>query len=239
MYYLIVFKHFASNFWLSFDPVHPSFSLVLDPFDPSFLQNLKSCLVHFFHRVLNSPTINLVKYPLPPSTGTQTHTQVSEIRAIAISMNGVCHFVRDAHQWTSVFLSNLTALLVTIGLQIGAVNCRSWWGGGEMYFSCTASRHATLGDLIQNRDCQHMHYTQSGHYVSLIPHQFVHMLYNYKGFRPYYRADPQFWPSISKIKYHYRETIWVVRVTEWPWPVVSTVLMQSLSSVILLAASVV
>ncbi len=40
---------------------------VLHLIDPSFLQNFRSDWVHFFYRVPNLPTENLVKYP-PPQT---------------------------------------------------------------------------------------------------------------------------------------------------------------------------
>ncbi len=48
MYYLTVFKHFVSIFSMIFDPTDPFFPLVLDHFDPSFLQNLRSDCFHFF-----------------------------------------------------------------------------------------------------------------------------------------------------------------------------------------------
>ncbi len=49
MYYLTDFKHFVSIFILIFNPIDHPFSLILDVFDPSFSQNLRSDWVqHFF-----------------------------------------------------------------------------------------------------------------------------------------------------------------------------------------------
>ncbi len=66
------FKTFRINFPLPFLYYWPPFSLILNLFELSFLQNRRSDWVHFFH-VLNPATENLVKYPTPlentPSSG--------------------------------------------------------------------------------------------------------------------------------------------------------------------------
>ncbi len=46
MYYVIVLKHFTSNFSLIFNPLY---ALVLDLFQSPFLQNLKYNSVHLFY----------------------------------------------------------------------------------------------------------------------------------------------------------------------------------------------
>ncbi len=47
MYYLTVIKHFVSIVAMICDPVRTPFSLILDHFDPSFLQNVRSDWVQF------------------------------------------------------------------------------------------------------------------------------------------------------------------------------------------------
>ncbi len=67
----ILYK-FSSQFSIQLTP----FSLVLDLIDPSFLQNFRSDWVHFFYRVLNLPTENLVKYSPHPKPFTHSFMHV-------------------------------------------------------------------------------------------------------------------------------------------------------------------
>ncbi len=60
------FKAFCVNFLFDFQSNWLPFSLILNLFDPSFSQNLRSDWVQFFFRMLNLATENLKKYhPLP------------------------------------------------------------------------------------------------------------------------------------------------------------------------------
>ncbi len=57
----IIWLKVCITFLLHFLSCWPPFSLLLDLFDSSFSQNLRSHWVHFFHCMLDTPSDNLVK----------------------------------------------------------------------------------------------------------------------------------------------------------------------------------
>ncbi len=70
MYYLTDFKHFVSIFSLIFNPIDPLLLLILDLFDPSFSQNLRSDWVQFcFACCTQLPNIWWSTTPSPPFPG--------------------------------------------------------------------------------------------------------------------------------------------------------------------------
>ncbi len=100
MYYLTVCKHFVSIFncrsnW-------PCFSLILDIFDFSFLQYLRS--QSNFYCVLNPVTENWVKYP-SPHPGDNQHTpdliiiQCDQCTALRWGKERITHINQHLGNW--------------------------------------------------------------------------------------------------------------------------------------------